>query len=249
MRPAVWTVLPLFQPSPRELIGMVRATEDLGLTGVVATDHLSGWREPAGPVLEATTVLGMVSAVAECRVGSLVLQAALRPPSYTADVVETLVSTSRSSPLIGLGVGDSRSRSETLRVGIELPPWPDRIARLRETIAEIRSRTPDVEIWIGGWRPQLRELAAELADGWNGWGREPAAFEEAVEGLKSLNSNLLISWGALLRTDDGVDSLRRTLSRRVEAGAEALVVALTPPRAATLARWGPLLFDESLFRT
>jgi alkanesulfonate monooxygenase SsuD/methylene tetrahydromethanopterin reductase-like flavin-dependent oxidoreductase (luciferase family) len=248
MRPAVWTVLPLFQPSPRELISMVKATENLGLTGVVATDHLAGWKEPTGPVLEATTVLGMVSAVAECRVGSLVLQTSVRSPSYTADVVETLASVSRFPPLIGLGIGDDRSRLENARVGIELPSLPDRIDRLRETIAEIRSRTPGVEIWIGGWKPELRLLAAEMADGWNAWGGELQEFREAAEELKSLNSNLRISWGDLLPTDDGIDSLRCSVQQRVEAGAEAVVVALTPPRAATLARWGPLLFNDLFFQ-
>ena len=246
MAPAVWTVLPLFQSSPRELIGMVRATEDLGLTGVVATDHLAGWRKPRGPVLEATTVLGMVGAVAECRVGSLVLQTALRPPAYTAQVVETLAAISQAPPLIGLGVGDSRSRREAGRVGIELPALPERIARLRETITEIRSRTPGIEIWVGGWRPELRELAAEMADGWNAWGGGPAAFRQAVAELKSLKPDLLISWGALLDTGTGVDSMRRTLVERVEAGAAALVVALVPPRASTFRRWGPSLFQDSL---
>ena len=246
MAPAVWTVLPLFQPSPRELIGMVRVTEDLGLTGVVATDHLAGWRKPQGPVLEATTVLGMVGAVAECRVGSLVLQTALRPPAYTAEVVETLAAISRAPPLIGLGVGDSRSRREAASVGIELPALPERIARLKETIAEIRSRTPRIEIWVGGWMPQLRELAAEMADGWNAWGGSPAAFRQAVAELKSLNPELLISWGTLLDTRAGVDSMRRTLIRRVEAGAGALVVALVPPRASTFRHWGPQLFRDSL---
>lgn len=246
MAPAVWTVLPLFQSSPRELIGMVRATEDLGLTGVVATDHLAGWRKPRGPVLEATTVLGMVGAVAECRVGSLVLQTALRPPAYTAEVVETLAAISRAPPLIGLGVGDSRSRREALGVGIELPALPERIARLRETITEIRSRTPRIEIWVGGWRPELRELAAEMADGWNAWGGTPAAFRQAAAELRSLNPDLLISWGALLDTGAGVDPVRRTLIERVEAGAGALVVALAPPRASTFRHWGPLLFKDSL---
>lgn len=248
MIPAVWTVLPLFQSSPRELIEMVRATEDLGLTGVVATDHLAGWRKPRGPVLEATAVLGMVGAVAECRVGSLVLQTALRPPAYTAEVVETLAAISQASPVIGLGVGDSRSRREAGRVGIDLPALPERIARLRETIGAIRSRTPQIEIWVGGWRPELRELAAEMADGWNAWGGTPAAFEQAAAELKSLNPDLLISWGDLLDTNAGVDSIRRALMGRVEAGAGALVVALIPPRASILRRWAPLLFEESMLR-
>ena len=246
MIPAVWTVLPLFQSSPRELIGMVRATEDLGLTGVMATDHLAGWRKPRGPVLEATTVLGMVGAVAECRVGSLVLQTALRTPAYTAEVVETLAAITREPPLIGLGVGDSRSRREAGRVGIDLPDLPERVARLRETIAAIRSRTPQIEIWVGGWRPELRQVAAEMADGWNAWGGKPAAFRQAAAELKSLNPDLLISWGSLLDTSAGVDSMRRVLMERVEAGADALVVAFIPPRAPILRRWAPLVFRESL---
>lgn len=245
----VWTVLPLFQSSPRELIGMVKAVESLGLTGVVATDHLAGWRDPSGPVLEATTVLGMVGAVAECRVGSLVLQTALRSPSYTADVVETLSSITRNSPLIGLGVGDTRSRREVEALGIELPPLSERIARLKETIAAIRSRTPHVEIWVGGWRPRIREVAAEYADGWNAWGGEPEAFEAAADQVRNINPGVLISWGAVLNPNEGVDPLRGALMRRVEAGAQALVVALTPPRVATFRRWAPSILGHSIFQT
>ena len=235
----VWTVLPLFQSSPRELTGMVRESESLGLTGVLATDHLGGWRRPTSPVLEATAALGMAAAVAERRVGSLVLQTTLRSPSYTANVAGTLAAICRAPPLIGLGVGDSRSGAESSRLGVVQPPLEKRITLLRETIAEIRARTPDVEIWVGGWSREVREVAAELADGWNAWGGEPAAFEVAVDQMKKMNPAVLISWGGLLDTACSAEALRRTLLRRVEAGAQALVVALTPPRVATFRRWAP----------
>ncbi|MDE0132437.1 MAG: LLM class flavin-dependent oxidoreductase [bacterium] len=241
----VWTVLPLFQSSPRELTGMVRESESVGLAGVLATDHLAGWRRPSSPVLEATTALGMAAAAAERRVGSLVLQTTLRSPSYTASVAGTLAAICRAPPLIGLGVGDSRSRAESNRLGIAQPPFPERIRLLRKTIAAVRARTPGVEIWVGGWSREVREVAAEQADGWNAWGGEPAAFEVAVEQMKKLNPSVSISWGGLLDTACSVDTLRRTLSRRVEAGAQSLVVALTPPRVATFRRWAPALFCHS----
>ncbi len=244
----VWTVLPLFQSSPRELTGMVRESESLGLTGVVATDHLAGWRRPTSPVLEATAALGMVAAVAERRVGSLVLQTALRSPSYTAGVAATLAAVCRAPPLIGLGVGDSRSRTESSRLGIAQPAFPERIKLLRETIAEVRARTPGVEIWVGGWSREVREVAAELADGWNAWGGEPAAFEAAVDQMKKVNPAVSVSWGGLLDTTRSVDCLRGTLLRRVEAGAQALVMALTPPRVATFGRWVPAIFCHSAFQ-
>lgn len=241
----VWTVLPLFQSSPRELTGMVRESESLGLTGVLATDHLAGWRRPDSPVLEATTALGMVAAAAERRVGSLVLQTTLRSPSYTADVAGTLAAICRAPPLIGLGVGDSRSRAEGNRLGIAQPPFPERTRLLRETIAAVRARAPGVEIWVGGWSREVREVAAEQADGWNAWGGEPAAFEVAVDQMKKMNPSVIISWGGLLDTACSVDTLRRTLSRRVDAGAQALVVALTPPRVATFRRWAPAIFNHA----
>lgn len=238
----VWTVLPLFQSSPRELTGMVRESESLGLTGVLATDHLAGWRRPTSPVLEATTALGVVAAVAERRVGSLVLQTTLRSPSYTADVAGTLAAICRAPPLIGLGVGDSRSRSESNRLGLSQPSFSERITILRETIAAVRDRTPGVEIWVGGWSREAREVAAELADGWNAWGGEPAAFEAAAHQMREMNPAVSVSWGGLLDTTRSVDRLRRTLRRRAEAGAQALVVALTPPRVATFRRWAPAIF-------
>ena len=228
---------------------MVKVSESLGLTGVLATDHLAGWLRPSDPVLEATTALGTIAAVAERRVGSLVLQTTLRSPSYTADVAGTLAAICRAPPLIGLGVGDSRSRWESNRLGIVQPPLPERIALLKETIAAVRARTPDIEIWVGGWRPELRQLAAELADGWNAWGGEPAAFEAAVDQMKKMNPAVLISWGGLLDTTGPVESLRKTLLRRVEVGAQALVVALTPPRVATFRQWAPLIFTHPIFQS
>ncbi len=245
----VWTVLPLFQSSPQELTGMVRAAEALGLTGVLATDHLAGWRRPSDPVLEATTALGMIAAVAQRRVGSLVLQTTLRSPSYTADVAETLAAVCRAPPLLGLGVGDSRSRLESGRLGIVHPPLSERIALLKKTIAAIRARTPGIEIWVGGWRPELRQVAAELADGWNAWGGEPAAFGAAVDQMRRMNPATLVSWGGLLDTTRPVDSLRQTLLRRVEGGAQTLVVALTPPRVATFRQCAPPLFRHPMFQS
>ncbi len=226
---------------------MVKESESLGLTGVLATDHLAGWLRPSDPVLEATTALGTIAAVAERRVGSLVLQTTLRSPSYTADVAGTLAAICRAPPLIGLGVGDSRSRGESNRLGIVQPPLSERIVLLKETIAAVRARTPDIEIWVGGWRPELRQLAAELADGWNAWGGEPAAFEAAADQMTKMNPAVLISWGGLLDTTRPVDSLRKTLLRRVEVGAQALVVALTPPRVATFRQWAPLIITHPIF--
>ncbi len=247
MRYPVWAVLPLFQSSPREVVEMVRAAEELGMTGVLATDHLAGWRSPGGPVLEATTVLGMVGAVATGRVGSLVLQTAVRAPRYTAQVVETLSAVSRGSPLIGLGVGDARWRREVQRLGMRASSLPERMVRLRHTIAAIRSRTPDLQVWVGGWRPEIRELAAELADGWNAWGGTIADFEAAATHIRRMNPLVQVSWGGLLPSDRPLDELRHVLLSRVEAGAQSLVVALAPPRAETLRRLGPGLFSHPVF--
>lgn len=245
----VWTVLPLFQPSVREVLGMVRAAESLGMAGVLATDHLAGWRRASGPVLEATTVLGMVGAVARRRVGSLVLQTSLRPAAYTADVVQTLAAITRAPPLIGLGVGDSRSRREAHRLGLGFASLPERIVRLKETIAAIRSRTPGAEIWVGGWRPEILEVAAEMADGWNGWGKDPAAFAATAGRVRDMNPRLLISWGGLADSRLEARSQRRMFMQRVEAGAQALVVAFTPPRVATLTGWAPRLFADTFIRS
>ncbi|MXW69783.1 MAG: LLM class flavin-dependent oxidoreductase [Acidimicrobiia bacterium] len=245
----VWTVLPLFQSSRREVIGMVRESESLGLTGVLAADHLAGWRRPTSPVLEATTALGMAAGVAERRLGSLVLQTALRSPFYTASVAATLAAVCRAPPLIGLGVGDGRSRTESNRLGIAQPSLAVRMRLLKETIAAVRALAPGVEIWVGGWSREVREVAAEQADGWNAWGGEPAAFEVAVEQMKKTNPSVSVSWGGLLDTTRPLDTLRRTLLRRVDSGAQALVVALTPPRASTLRRWAPAIFCRPTSRS
>jgi len=116
---------------------------------------------------------------------------------------------------------------------------------MRETIAAVRARAPGVEIWVGGWSREVREVAAEQADGWNAWGGEPAAFEVAVDQMKKMNPSGIVSCEGLLDTACSVDTLGRTLSRRVDAGAQALVVALTPPRVATFRRWAPAIFNHA----
>ena len=243
----VWAVLPLFQSSPRQVVEMVRAAESLGMAGVLTPDHLAGWRSPSGPVLEAAIVLGMVGAVAECRVGSLVLQTGVRSPSHTARVAETLSAVALKPPLIGLGVGGDRSRRELRRLGMEAPSPAESLERLRLTIAAVRSRTPDTEVWVGGWKPELVELAAEMADGWNAWGGQTSDFERAAAHVRSLNPATHTSWGGLLPTDRPPEELRHTLISRIEAGARSLVLAPVPPRAENLRRLGPALFDHPIF--
>ena len=244
----VWTVLPLFQSSPREVMAMVTASEELGMTGVLATDHLAGWRRPTGAVLEASTVLGMVAGVAKRRVGSLVLQTSIRSPSYTAQVAQTLFAICESTPLFGLGVGDARWEREAHRFGLPTPSLAERIARLRLTITAIRCQAPDIELWVGGWKPELRELAAEMADGWNAWGRSIAEFEKAAAQVKQMNPAVQVSWGGLISTSQPRKELRQGLLNRVEAGAQSLVLAFSPPGAETLRRFAPRLLNHPLIQ-
>lgn len=105
-----------------------------------------------------------------------------------------------------------------------------------------------VRVWLGGRSVEVLEIAGRIADGWNGWGAnldgfaEDASKAKAVAGTRAFE----ISWAgqvvlgatdalAAERLGDrdparfvtgGPATIRRRLTRAIEAGATHLIVAL-----------------------
>lgn len=207
--------------------------EELGFDGVFVFDHLVPLGDPFAPALEATAALGTLAAAIGTRVGTLVLRATMRPPEVTAAIAATVAGISRRPPVVGLGAGDSLSRPETTRFGLEFPPLAERLDHLDGTLAAVQ-RT-GVEAWIGGTHPGVVEIAGR-ADGWNLWEPDVGDLPRLLE-QRPDRSGYTMSWGGRTRVGAGEDDLwlggpipllRERMSRLEDAGFDELILAPLP---------------------
>ncbi|MGH8875087.1 MAG: LLM class flavin-dependent oxidoreductase, partial [Acidimicrobiia bacterium] len=177
MTVTVSVTLPQFRTDARPLLEAAGTAERLGMAGVFIFDHLVPVGSPHRPVLEGAVSLGAVAAATSAmKVGTLVMRATLRPPEVTAGVAATAAAVASGRTVIGLGAGDRLSESEAERFGLELTDPAGRVQRLGETLRAVRRAIPGVEVWVGGRSQAVREMAADLADGWNAWGAAPEQF-------------------------------------------------------------------------
>lgn len=194
--------LPSFRSDPEPVLAVARAADAAGVDGVFAFDHLFRMRGdlPGGeprPALELLTTLGAVAAeTSRVLVGSLVARTTLRPPATLVAALDTVARIAPGRLVAGLGSGDDLSGPEDDAFGVDVP---DRLARLAETVALAAGR--GYPVWVGGNSPAIRRLAAEGADGWNGWGSDVAAFARMVGGVRDHlgrdTSAFACSWGGL----------------------------------------------------
>ncbi|MGH8991235.1 MAG: LLM class flavin-dependent oxidoreductase [Acidimicrobiia bacterium] len=198
--------LPSFRSDPAPVLAVAAAAEAAGVDGVFAFDHLfrqrgdaAGAAEPR-PALELTTTLAAVAAETErITVGSLVARATLRPAATLAAALDTVSRIAPGRLVAGLGSGDEESDPENEAFGVQTA---DRLARLEEAVERIVGR--GYPVWVGGWAPAVRRLAAVRADGWNGWGgtvdgfaRRVAEGAEAAERAGRPPAAVECTWGGL----------------------------------------------------
>lgn len=208
----VGVVLPLFSGDPAKVVAAAVEAEALGFDGVFAFDHFF---PPGGasdrPALEAFATLGAVAAATgRVRIGTLVARASLRPVGLLAKSASWLDAASGGRLVLGIGTGDPIDRPEHEAYGIPMLDKPERRVHLEETVAAVKAlfegrpypggrmvpellgplrpppaRSGGPPVWIGGQADPVIRLAARAADGWNGWGLEPDAFEKRVEMLRA----------------------------------------------------------------
>jgi alkanesulfonate monooxygenase SsuD/methylene tetrahydromethanopterin reductase-like flavin-dependent oxidoreductase (luciferase family) len=177
----VGTVLPQ-RSVDRTALDVARESEDLGYDSVFVFDHLIPLGAPPGtPILDGFTTLAAAAAVTS-RVGlvTLVARAAMRPPVMTVHLARTLGALGGGRAVLGLGAGDSSSAREDEALGVAPTSAATRRERLRETIAAVRGGVPDLPVWVGGTSEGVRRIAAEEADGWNGWAVTPDEVRDAA---------------------------------------------------------------------
>ena len=144
-----------------------------GFTNLWVGDHLL-WHQPR---FETFTLLGMLSAMTELKLGTGIALAPLRPPWWTAKSAASLAVLTGGRFILGLGAGGEYAREFEMtgtRASGRGGLVDDTIAFCRRSwggeLGEDFRPTPPSElpIWVGGRKgPSLRR-AARLADGWLG---------------------------------------------------------------------------------
>ncbi len=227
--------IPQFSSDPSLALQLAEVAADLGFAGIFVFDHLVPLGNPKRPVLEAFTTLGALAARSTVRIGSLVIRATMRPPEVTAAGVSAWAAIARHGVAVGIGIGDSQTVDEAERFGQEQLPLADRVRVLRETITAIRAVAPNVPIWVGGRHPRVIEVAAELADGWNGW-MVPIDEIDADTSAFAGKPGLTTSWGGTLLLAPDQQSLEQMVEKR--GGSEGAIAGTPSEIASHLAAIG-----------
>ncbi|MGI8774727.1 MAG: LLM class flavin-dependent oxidoreductase [Actinomycetota bacterium] len=218
--------LPQFSDDPARLTDAVQAIEGMDLDSVWVFDHLwplSGGKER--PIFEAWTTLAWLASITErVSVGTLVSRSSLRHPALLAKMAATVASIAPDRVIVGIGSGDDLSRDENEAFGIQYFESDDRIDQLRSVVEAVvnhlrldkvtleddfvhlnglpTSPMPAIPppVWVGGRSDDTLEIAATLADGWNGWGGTASRFAEDAGTVVEMAGErpLELSWGGQL---------------------------------------------------
>ena len=227
--------LPQFREEAEPALAVARKAEAAGIDGVFVFDHLWPLHRPESPALHSLTLLGALTAeTSHVTLATFVARVSLMPDAV---LVHTLHSLHRMLDgrrfIAGLGTGDRNNRDENLAYGVGFPPADARARQLVDCCRRLREL--GVPTWVGGDSDRARRIAAEEADGWNGWGISADVFASLAAELPTE-----VTWGGQVligRTAEEADAklarygtrpglahgtvadLRRHLSALQEAGA------------------------------
>jgi alkanesulfonate monooxygenase SsuD/methylene tetrahydromethanopterin reductase-like flavin-dependent oxidoreductase (luciferase family) len=269
--------LPQFTEDPGPFVEGAQRAEDSGLDSVWVFDHiwpLTGGRRRS--ILEAWTALAYVAAETKrIHIGTLVTRSSLRHPALLAKMIATVAEIAPGRLTVAIGSGDEANRAENESYGIPYFSGDARVPQLRSTVevvtryltqgpVEVTDRFVQIDalppsprpperpmVWIGGRGDDVLEVAAEHADGWNGWGGTPRRFRQDASNLVELAGGraIEISWAgqvvlgrdrgeAVERLGDrdprrfvvgGPGEVAAALSSFVEAGARHLICTFPRP--------------------
>lgn len=143
-----------FATSWDEMLDAAIAADELGVSGIWIMDHLSGKVNGVEKVLECFTVLGGLGTILRnARLGSLVVNAGLRPPAVLAQSAATLHEQCGGRFVLGLGAGGGSGtpyEQEMEAAGIGDSPAAIRRERVEDTVTIVeRLWSGEVESWKG----------------------------------------------------------------------------------------------------
>jgi alkanesulfonate monooxygenase SsuD/methylene tetrahydromethanopterin reductase-like flavin-dependent oxidoreductase (luciferase family) len=239
--------LPVFTADPTRPLAVAARAAELGFDGVFSPDHLFPpiFYPPSGPdrpALESFTTLAAVSARHPAlHVGTLVARVTLRAPGLLAKQAAALDHMSGGRAILALGTGDGASRPEHEMYGFPYPGAAERVAQLEETVSALRAlfdgaswpgdtHVPALsgpllppgspELWVGGRSEAVIEVAARVADKWNGWGDDVVGFAAKAARLRELADGRSVppTWAGIALVGENAEDLERLLTERTAKG-------------------------------
>jgi alkanesulfonate monooxygenase SsuD/methylene tetrahydromethanopterin reductase-like flavin-dependent oxidoreductase (luciferase family) len=187
-------------PSHRVMLEDGIRVEQLGYDAVWLPDHY--YFERAAGIETYPDVWTLLTAIAvkteRVKLGTNVLAATFRPPALLAKMAGALQELADGRLLLGLGAGNQPNEHGAFDLDFE-----HRIGRFKEYVpiltdllrgeavtfegryftvrnASLRTVVPPVPLWIASGAPQMHDLTARYASGWNmaGGGSDVAANQE-----------------------------------------------------------------------
>ena len=236
-----------FQNVPwEELVKRCLSVEELGFDSVWVADHFVNYESPAGPWLEAWTLLAaLASRTSRIRIGAI-SSMPLRNPAVLARQALTVDHISNGRLDLGLGAGASGSVDPSYRmIGVEDWAPSERVARFREFVEIVDQclrksvsnhsgrffklenaimapppvQKPRPPITIGAMGQSMLRIATRYADTWNSLGGEFNAPPEII--LENVRRQMEFVDGHCSKIGRDPKTLRRSL---LVWGSEALTV-------------------------
>lgn len=263
----IGTILPLFSGDADRVLKAARETEDLGFDGAFVFDHFfPPGAPPDRPALEPFTVLAAMAETTErIALGTLVARASMRPVGMLAKTAAWLDAAAGGRLVLGVGTGDATDRAEHDTYGIPMLGRDERRAQLGETVQALKalfagkaypggrlvpamagplapapSRGGGPPIWVGAQAEQVIRLAGRLADGWNGWGLNPAAFQAKArilaEEAQAAGRRAEATWAGIVLVGTDAGETEELLERRRARGMDNEIWAGTAPELVSFLR-------------
>ena len=175
--------LPQFREDAEAPLTVARRAEAAGLDGVFVFDHLWPLHQPERPALHSLTLLGALTAeTSRVTLATFVARVSLLPDAVLVHTLHSLHRMVEGRRFIaGLGTGDRNNRDENVAYGVGFPSAEDRARQLVDCCRRLREL--GVPTWVGGDSERARGIAAEHADGWNGWGLTAERFASLAAGM------------------------------------------------------------------
>jgi alkanesulfonate monooxygenase SsuD/methylene tetrahydromethanopterin reductase-like flavin-dependent oxidoreductase (luciferase family) len=171
--------LPQFRHDADTAITVARRAEAAGIDGLFVFDHLWPLHQPERPALYSLALLGaLATETQQVVLATFMARVSLVPNAVLVHSLVTLHRLLGDRFISGLGTGDSGNRDENLAYGVGFPPRAERIRDLVACLRELKAA--GVRTWVGGTSAAFRTVAAEEADGWNGWGLSAEDFAVAA---------------------------------------------------------------------
>jgi alkanesulfonate monooxygenase SsuD/methylene tetrahydromethanopterin reductase-like flavin-dependent oxidoreductase (luciferase family) len=218
----VGLTLPQFRDQADDAIATAIAAESVGIDGVFVFDHLWPIGRPDRPAIPSQVLLGAL-AVETSRVviGTLVSRVSLFPNAVLAHAIATAARMAGPRFVAGLGTGDSLNRAENEAYGVPFDAAAERLADLEDCCRRLVAE--GVPTWAGGLSPMVRRIAAEVANGWNGWALSTTDWVLAASEVRAFAAEagrageVECTWGGqvlVARTQREVDEKRQRLGDR-----------------------------------